>query len=188
MTVAGSMSKSVEQAQRLLTEGRMAEAHSAFAAILERDPENAEALNFMALAALRGGDLTRALALIEKARLGGVVVLLTLYNHGRILAAAERHEEAIGANREALRFAPNLHAARLNLGQALERAGQPRQAVVAYARALQDAHSAGRWLNPDTSPVAFRPVVELAVRQVQQLRRAMLAHLLAPLVERYGRD
>lgn len=182
------MSKSVEQAQRLLTEGRMAEAHSAFAAILELDPENAEALNFMALAALRGGDLARALALIEKARLRAANEPLTLYNHGRILAAAERHDEAIHAYREALRFAPNLHAARLNLGQALERVGQSRQAIVAYARALQDAQTAGRWLNPDTTPVAFRPLVERAVRQVKQQRRAMLAHLLEPLVERYGRD
>ena len=182
------MSKSVEDALRLLSQGRVAEAHSAFAAILQLDPQNAQALNFMAMAALRDGDLKEALALIERARLRDGTDALTLYNHGRILDAADRHVEAIAAYRAALRVAPNLHAARLYLGQALERAGQPPQAVIAYARALQDAQTAGRWLNPATTPPAFRAVVEHAVRRVKQERRATLSHFLDPLIERHGRD
>ena len=182
------MMKSVEDAQRLLSQGRMAEAERAFAAILDRDPENTQALNFTALAALRAGDLQGALALIERARLRDETDPLTLYNHGRILDAAGRNDEAIAAHRAALQVAPDLHAARLYLGQALERSGQPHQAVLAYARALQDAQAAGRWLDEAGTPPAFRPLVEHAVRQVKHERRATLVQLLEPLIERYGRD
>ena len=182
------MVKSVEDAQLLLRQGRVAEAERAFAAILDRDPENTQALNFIALAALRDGDLQSALALVERARLRDETDPLTLYNHGRILDAASRHVEAIAAYRAALRVAPDLHSARLYLGQALERSGQPHQAVVAYARALQDAQAAGRWLNAAGTPPAFRPLVEHAVRQVKGERRATLMQFLEPLIDRYGRD
>jgi aspartate beta-hydroxylase len=188
MTDVRSVSRSVEEAQRLLSQGRVAEAQSAFANLLELDPGNAEALNFMALAALREGDLKKALALIEKALRRDAADPLTLYNHGRILDAAGLHDESITALRAALGVAPNLHAARLYLGHALERSGQTQKAVVAYARTLQDAQAEGRWLNPAGTPPAFRPLVEHAVRLVRQERLGTFTHLMEPLINRYGRD
>ena len=73
---------SVEQAQLLLREGRIAEAERAFAAILAQEPEHVQALNVMALVALRSGDFSSALALIERARRADALNPLTLHNHG----------------------------------------------------------------------------------------------------------
>ncbi len=179
---------SVEHAQLLLREGRIAEAERAFAAILTQQPEHVQALNVMALVALRNADFSAALALIERARRADALNPLTLHNQGRILDAAERYDEAAAAQRAALKVAPNLYAARLYLGRALERGGEPHQAIVAYARALQDAQAEGRWLNEASTPAGLRPLVEHAVRQVKQGRRAAIARLLEPLISTYGRD
>jgi aspartate beta-hydroxylase len=179
---------SVEEAQLLLREGRIAEAERAFAAILAKEPGHVQALNVMALVALRSADLRSALALIERARRADAVGPLTLHNHGRILEAAGRYAEAAAAQRAALNVAPNLYMARLYLGRALERTGEPHQAIFAYARALQDAQADGRWLNESSTPVAHRPLVEHAVLQVRQGRRAAIARLLEPLIGTYGRD
>ena len=179
---------SVEQAQLLLREGRIAEAETAFAAILAQEPEHVQALNVMALVALRNRDLSSALALIERARGADALNPLTLHNHGLILDAAERYDEAAAAQRAALKVAPNLYAARLHLGRALERSGEPHQAIVAYARALQDAQAEGRWLNGASTPAGIRPLVEHAVLQVKRSRRATIARLLEPLIGTFGRE
>jgi len=53
---------------------------------------------------------------------------------------------------------------------------------------LQDAQADGRWLNAASTPAGLRPLVEHAVLQVKQGRRAAIARLLEPLVRTYGRD
>jgi aspartate beta-hydroxylase len=179
---------SVEQAQLLLREGRIADAERAFAAILEKEPEQVQALNAMALSALRRNDPSAALALIERARASDAANPLTLHNHGRILDATQRYAEAATAQRAALALAPNLYAARLYLGRALERCGESHQAIVAYARALQDAQADGRWLNEASTPAAVRPLVEHAVLQVKRGRKAAMASLLEPLIATHGSD
>src|SRR5882762_10878167 len=178
---------SVEEAQLLLQQGRVADAERAFAAILEREPDNTQALNVLALRALRTQDLETALSHIEHALRMDDGSPVTLYNRGRILEAAERYVEAAASQRAALKLAPNLHAARLYLARALELAGQPQQAIVAYARALQDAQKDGRWLSQATTPPAFQPIIEHAVRQVRVGRRAAIEELLRPVVAEFGR-
>jgi aspartate beta-hydroxylase len=178
---------SAEEAQLLLHQGKVAEAERAFAAILDKDPDNIPALNVMSLRALRTSDLKTALSHIERALRMDADNPLTLYNHGRILEAAERYVEAAASQRAALKLAPNLHAARLHLARALELAGQPQQAIVAYARALHDAQKDGRWLNQATTPPAFKPIIEHAVRQVRVGRRAAIEELLRPVVAEFGR-
>jgi aspartate beta-hydroxylase len=178
---------SAEEAQLLLHQGKVAEAERAFAAILDKDPDNIQALNVVSLRALRTSDLKTALSHIERALRIDANNPLTLYNRGRILEAAERYVEAAASQRAALKLAPNLHAARLYLARALELAGQPQQAIVAYARALQDAQKDGRWLNQATTPPAFRPIIEHAVRQVRVGRRAAIEELLRPVVTEFGR-
>ena len=56
-----------DEAQRLLAQGRVAEAEQAFDRLLESAPDNVGALNAVALSAARTGDLPRALTLIERA-------------------------------------------------------------------------------------------------------------------------
>lgn len=179
---------SVEQAQLLLREGRVAEAERAFAAILAQKPDQVEALNVMALVALRRGELNAAIELIERARRAEPKNPLTLHNQGRIFDAAQRFGDAAAAQRSALRMEPGMYAARLYLGRALERCGEADQATVAYARALQDAQAEGRWLNESSTPAGYRPLVEHAVQHVKRGRRAAVARLLDPLIAIHGRD
>jgi aspartate beta-hydroxylase len=179
---------SAERAQLLLRAGRIAEAERAFAAILSREPHHVQALNVLALAALRRMELGSALALIDRALRADASNPLTLHNQGRILDAAERYAEAAAAQRAALKVAPNLHAARLYLGRALERLGERHRSILAYARALQDAQAEGRWLNAASTAAGQRPLVEHAALQVREGRRAAIARLLEPLISAFGRD
>lgn len=104
--------------------------------------------------------------------------------------AALRQGDLQGAiNRlgEALRLAPEQHAARLLLAMALERSGQRERALFQFAHALNDAQTRGRWLNADTTPPALRPQVEHAVMAVRTGRHAALMKTLEPYIERFGR-
>ena len=179
---------SAAEAQLLLRQGRVAEAERAFVSILEKDPVNVPALNVMALAALRGNDLKTALLRIGTALRADGANPVTLHNRGRILEVAGQYTEAAASQRAALKWAPGLHAARLHLGRALELSGDNPGAIIAYARALQDAQADGRWLDKSTTPPAFQPLIEHAVRQVRTGRRAAFDALLEPVIARFGGD
>jgi aspartate beta-hydroxylase len=179
---------SAAEAQQLLHQGRVAEAERAFASILEKEPDNVQALNVMALVALREEDLPAALLRIENALRVDAGNPVTLHNRGRIFEAAQRYADAAASQRAALQVAPNLHTARLHLGRALELSGDSHRAIACYARALQDAQGDGRWLNKDTTPPALQPLIEHAVRQVRSGRRAAIDQLLQPVVAQFGGD
>jgi len=48
--------------------------------------------------------------------------------------------------------------------------GKPHQAILAYARALQDAQADGRWLNEASTPAAFAPVDTRSASQTGPVR------------------
>ena len=179
---------SAAEAQQLLNQGRVTDAERAFATILEKDPGNVQALNVMALVALREENLKVAFLHIENALRVDPDNPVTLHNRGRIFEAAQQYDEAAAAHRAALQKEPNLHAARLHLGRALELSGDSHRAIVCYARALQDAQSDGRWLNKATTPPAFQPLIEHAVHQVRSGRRAAIDELLQPVVAQFGNE
>ena len=56
-----------EQGHLLLKQGQAKEAEAAFRRVLEGDPDHVEALNVVGLAALRDGDVDRALTLLQRA-------------------------------------------------------------------------------------------------------------------------
>jgi aspartate beta-hydroxylase len=179
---------SAAEAQELLQQGRLADAEQAFAALLKTEPDNIQALNFMALTALRNRDMRGAEELIQRALATAGDDPLTLHNHGRILEAAGNHVAAAAAQRAALAVAPHYHAARLLLGRALELSGQKHASIVAYARALQDAQRDGRWLDKATTPPALQPRVEDAVFKVRHGRLEAIERLLQPVIAVYGNE
>jgi aspartate beta-hydroxylase len=144
--------------------------------------------NMMALVAQRSADFSSALALIQRALRVDALNRRRCTIMGAFWTPRSATRKRAAAQRAALKVEPNLFAARLYLGRALERSGEPHQAILAYARVLQDAQADGRWLNEASTPAAFRPLVEHAVLQVKQGRRAAIARLLEPLVRTYGRD
>ena len=182
------MSQSASEAQQLLRQGRIEEAERAFEHLLEREPDHVEALNVLSLVALRNGAPQRALQLLERAVGVDATDAMSWHHLGRVQSALGDAPAALQSHGKAAELAPHFHLARLHLAEALERAGEPQQAVVQYARALQDAQNGGRWLNADTTPPAVRPMVEQAVMAVRRGRHAAYEQLFEPLLKRYGAD
>lgn len=176
------------QAQQLLLQGRTAEAERAFAQILAANPDDVEALNVLSLIALRNGQSPRAIEMLQRAAGVNPLHAMTQHHLGLAFQAIGNLSLALQAQSAAVRAAPNLHLARLHLGQTLERLGRLDDAVIQYARALQDAQSAGRWLNADTTPAPLRQEIEHAVLLVRQRRRESFARLLGQIANRHGRS
>jgi predicted Zn-dependent protease len=169
------------QAQQLLLQGRVSEAERAFEQILHSDPNDVQALNIVALVALRGGDLTRAHELLQRARAARPCDPVTQHHLGQVFDAGGQYAAAAEAQRAAIAAQPEFYVARLYLGRSLEHVGLTDQAVVAYARALRDAQGLGRWLNSATTPPAMQAMVEHAVIFVREGRRAAFARLFDPV-------
>ncbi len=176
------------EARKLLQQGRVPEAEKAYEHVLLQSPDDIEALNVVALAALRASNTRRAIELLQHAATIDPAHAPTQFHLGQVQEAAGGAEEALKAYRAAVRLQPDLHVARLHLGAALERARQPELAVIHYARAMQDAHARGRWLNAQTTGPALRPMVEHAVRTVRKARWNTFERIFEPLAARYGRS
>ncbi len=88
---------------------------------------------------------------------------------------------------DAIPGAPDEPLARLDHADALERAGQYGDALLAYYRAIADAQAQGHWLDLETTPPAILERVRHAMRFVKAGRRRAFEMVLGPVVERHGR-
>jgi aspartate beta-hydroxylase len=179
---------SISEPLQLLREGRLAEAERAYERVLERSPNDLQALNIVALAALRSGRPRRALDLLGRAIKVDDRDAPTQFHLARAHEAAGDLAAALAAYECALRLKPEFHLARLHRAAALERAGESRAALVNFARALREAQHEGRWTSSATTPQALRALVEHAARTVRNARRELFFGLLEPLAQRFGRE
>jgi len=179
---------STHEAQQLLRAGRLVEAESAFKALLEASPDNVEALNATALFAIRDGNASRALALLERAARIAPHDAATLHHMGLACEAVGDLVASVKAHAAAVELAPNLNIARLHLAKVLERQGNIESAAIQYQRALHDAQANGRWLNAASTPPAVRDLVEHAVSTVRNYSRDAFRRLWRPLVDKFGPD
>src|ERR1700682_1830070 len=176
------------KAQELLRQGRLPEAESAFARLLEESPDHVEAPTIFALSALRSGQVRRAIDFLERAAKADPQDAITQHHLGRAFEGAGDFPAALRAHETAVRLRPDFAVARLYWAAALERTKQVEAAVVQYVRALDDAQKGGRWLNPDSTPPVLRPLVEHAVITVRDHRSLAFSSLFEPLVNRFGKD
>jgi aspartate beta-hydroxylase len=174
------------QAKQLLKEGRVAEAERLYEQILAASPDDAEALNLVALAALRRRDLARALALLRHAVAVHPSDFHSCYHLARCQDEAGDLAQALPLYESVLEMQPANPVARLYFAYALERSGSRERALAHYVRALGQAQSEGRWLDPRTTPPNLKPLVEQAVALVRQTKRALADDALAALRARYG--
>jgi tetratricopeptide (TPR) repeat protein len=175
-----------EQGHLLLKQGKAKEAEVAFRRVLEAEPDHVEALNVVGLAALRDGDIDRALELLKRATAVDGGQALSHLHLGRAHAAAFELDSAAAAYAMALERAPSLHAARLHLAELHEKRGDSLRAVMTYARALNDAQAEGRWLDAATTPAALQKAVDHAQQFVRGHRLAAFAQLMEPFARQYG--
>jgi aspartate beta-hydroxylase len=175
-------------AHKLLQQGRTDEAERAAQQVLSRMPHDVEALAVLGLVALRRKDTGLAQRWLERAVEADPRHAAGYHYLGRVHDAVGDVPAAVAAHRKAIELAPDMFLARLHLAVALEASGANDEAVVQYSRALQDAQARGRWLNPDTTAPAVRPMVERAVAFVRRGRREAMARLVEPLQAKYGVD
>ena len=138
------------QAQQLLREGRIAESEQLYVEILKTSPDDAEALNVIALSALRRRDFARAGDLLRRAVDAHPKDFHSRYHLGRCRDESGDLAQAIDEYRKALAIEPRAYTARLYLASALDRSGESRRSLPAYINALSQAPREGRWRRRDT--------------------------------------
>ncbi len=124
--------------------GRLAEAEAEYKGVLERAPQQSDALHLMGLAARDGGRPEEALGWIAAAIRARADVAAYHNNLGLVLAALGRHRDACLCYAQALALQPGYLEAHINFGNALQSLGEAAGAIDQYRQALQaDANSAG---------------------------------------------
>lgn len=174
------------RARRLLAQGLMGEAVQAYETVLKLDPGHLEALNAMAMAALRQGDRVRAMALLQQALGHAPQDPLSLNNLAQAYQAGGELEAALQCYRDLLQLKPEIYAARLSAARLLEALGRADQALPHYFRAVSDAQRDGRWLSAESTPRGLQPLVQHAMQCIDQGREALFAPMLHAWRQRYG--
>jgi aspartate beta-hydroxylase len=174
------------QAQQLLREGRIAESEQLYEQILKASPDDAEALNVIALSALRRRDFTRAGELLRRAVEAHPEDFHSRYHLGRYRDESGDLAQAIVEYRSALKLQPRAYTARMYLASALDRSGELQRSLPEYVNALSQAQREGRWHDPATTPSLLRPLLERAVRLIRETKRAMADEAYTQLRAAHG--
>lgn len=175
-----------EKARAGLLHGDLQLAEQSFARLLEAEPADAEALQFMAGCYLARGETERSIDTLTLALRDHPEVPALLHQLGMAQLMSGAFVAAADSLRRALAIAPGLFVARLRLGAALEQLGQRHDALVAYFGAINVAQMQGRWLSDATTAPAVRDAVKHAMQFVNSGRRPLFDEVLEPLRQRYG--
>lgn len=170
----------LEQARTLVRQGHLAEAEQAYAKVAAADPDQLEAVRFLANAALSRGDPGTAVSLLSRAaanhrdEVGLLLDLAAAYQKG------DRRDEA----RQVLRLVLHLThgqdtTARLMLAYVCESDQRPEPALVHYFRAILDAQAHGKWLSDETTEPGLQRLVRHALEYVALNRRTMFEAAVA---------
>lgn len=174
-------SSELEQARSAVRQNRLDDAGTLYRKALAADPQQVEALRFLANAALARSDASEAVALLARATAvdrNDVGVLLDL---GGAYNAAGRRDEARHVLRHALDVTQGRNTtARLMLAYVLEQDDRPDMALIHYFRAIIDAQGKGLWLSDETTEAGLRSIVRHALEYVGQGRRALFDAAIRP--------
>ncbi|MBN8281146.1 MAG: aspartyl/asparaginyl beta-hydroxylase domain-containing protein [Gammaproteobacteria bacterium] len=182
------MNKTADEASWLLRSGRIEEAEQAYMRVLAEDPFNLQALNIVALAAIRLGQLHRAAELLDRAVSVAPGHAASHHHRGRAAELLGDLATARGLHERAVQLGADLPAARLHLAAVLEQQGEHQAALVQYARVMGDMQSRGRWLDAATTPPALVSLVAHAAQVVREGRRVLFYGVIEPLVREFGRS
>jgi len=177
-----------EQARFALDRGDAALAEQSFARLLDSEPGDLEALQFLAARHFERGETVQAIGHLQQAHHAHPREPGVLHQLGTVRMALADYAGAAADLGEALALAPQMFVARMRLGVALEQLGQSHDALVAYFAAISAAQAQGRWLGDATTAPGIRAAVQHAMRHVDAGRHALFDGMLEPLRERYGRS
>lgn len=111
-------------AVRLLQVGQLSRARSLFEQVLEREPRNADALQFYGLLCFECGEVDRARELIESAIAENSRVAPYYDNLGKVLESQGDLEQALSAFIKANKLEPGVADRNFNMGVVLQRMGR----------------------------------------------------------------
>jgi aspartate beta-hydroxylase len=155
--------------------------------VLAEDPFNLQALNIVALASLRLGQLHRARELLGRAISVSPDHAASHHHLGRAAELMGDLAVARASYERATQLGTALPAARLHLAAVLEQLGENHASLIQYARVMSDMQSQGKWVDVASTPPALVSLVAHAAQVVREGRRALFFGLLEPLVAEFGR-
>lgn len=131
------LSERLGQAIQSLRRGDREAAGRALDAILQDDPQNADALHFSGVLAYQCGDADKAVALIRQSLEINPAQASAYNNMGNILRGTDRNRDAIEAYFEALKVDPHHSDAWCNIGVLMRNIGQLDKALEALGNAVE---------------------------------------------------
>ena len=135
-TTAARGEDAFQRALTLHQQGRLEEADSLYAELLQRQPAHLQALHLSGIIALQMNRPRRALALFGEALRVDPRCVPLLVNQGNALQQLAQHEPAMRSFDAALALDPHLAEAHFNRGNALRDLGRYTEAVAGYQAAL----------------------------------------------------
>ncbi len=143
-----SLAEAMQIAVDLHRSGQIEQAEYIYTKVIEHDPDNAPALQFLGMVRHAQGRSEEGIALIERARAIVPDDPGLLMNLGNVRLEAGQGEGALDAYREMLRLAPDLANGWSNMGVLLRALGQSEHAEEALRKAIAlDPNNAGAWHN-----------------------------------------
>lgn len=153
---------------------------------LETQPDNAEALNYVAMCELGRGDFDSAREHLEKAVQIDPEEANFRKNRGILQLALGQAQNAVDTFDQVIAMDPKDLSAPLHRAAALEQLGSTYDATTAYYRAIATAQAAFRWRNRGTTPPVLRPVVRHAIDYIQRHQQQIFMELMQPVRAQYG--
>jgi predicted TPR repeat methyltransferase len=117
--------------------GRFVEAEAAYRSVLQRQPDNADALNFLGMLTAQTGKPAAAVDLLQRSVTADAANPHAWLNFGNVLLLNGEKERALAAFEKTTQLAPKLPMAWFNLGVCLGRVRRPDEAASALHQALK---------------------------------------------------
>ena len=137
----------LNQGMELHRQEKLADAERCYGEVLQRQPNNFDALHLLGVIALQTRRTERGVELIKKAIGLNPKIAAAHSNLGNALMDLKRHEEALASYDTAIALKPDYAAVHYNRGNVLISLKRPAEALVSYDRAIA--------LKPDYAEVQY---------------------------------
>jgi tetratricopeptide (TPR) repeat protein len=124
------------QAIGLHQQGKLAQARTLYAQIVERAPAHAKTLNLLGASYMQAGEYLKAISFIEQALRANPDLPEAHNNLGTALKGLQRFDEAAACYRKALALKPDYALALYNLGLCLKELGRVEEATACFRKML----------------------------------------------------